>query len=163
MKNAKKALKASKAFENNHKQNELCYRKIKKEDFPNILEFVENWRQSQSTFNNIEFIEMLSVIKQLMDHLYEFEFHSIILYDENKIYGISIASIIDNMAYVHLHLALENEVGAYETLTMCMAKELTVIARYINFEEDLGKKELKERLEELNPLAKESFYATFRL
>ncbi len=163
MKNLKKPLKAAKTFENNHKENELCYRKIKKEDFPNILEFVENWRTSQNIFDNVEFIEMLNVIKQLMDHLYEFEFHSIILYDENRIYGISIASIIDNMAYIHLHLALENEPGAYELLTMCMAKELAINVRYINFEEDLGKKELKERFEELKPLAKESFYATFRL
>jgi len=163
LKNAKKPLKLAKAFENDHKENELCYRKIKKEDFPNILEFVENWRQAQNTFDNVEFIEILNMIKQLIDHLYEFDFHSVILYDENKIYGISIASIIDNMAFIHLHLALENEQGAYELLTMCMAKELTTNVRYINFEEDLGKNKLKEKFNEFNPLAKEPFYATFRL
>ena len=163
MKNNKKALKKAKSFELNHKNNELCYRKIKKEDFPNILEFVENWRMNQKTFNNIEFIEKLNVIKQLIDHLYEFEFKSIILYDENKIYGISIASVIDNMAYIHMTLALENEVGSYEMLLMCMAKELAIHARYINLEEDLLKEDIKKRYEDLKPLKKEFFYRTFRL
>ncbi len=163
MKNLKKSLKLAKAFESNHKKNELCYRKIKKEDFPNILEFVENWHLSQKTFNDIEFIEKLNVIKQLMDHLYEFDLKSIILYDENKIYGISIASIIGNMAYIHLHISLENEKGAFEMLTMSMAKELAINARYINFEEDLKKEDIKMRLLELKPLKEECFYATFRL
>lgn len=163
MKNNKKALKEAKIFEAMHKSNEVCYRKIKKEDFPNILEFVEDWRQSQKTFDNVEFIEKLNVIKQLIDHLYEFEFKSVILYDENQIYGVSIASIIDNMAYVHLHIALENVEGAYEVLTMSMAKELAINARYINFEEDFKKKDIKKRFDDLNPLSKECFYATFRL
>ncbi len=163
MKSQKKSLKRIKTFESNHRTNELCYRKIKKEDFPNILEFVENWRTSQTTFDNIEFIEKLNVIKQLIDHLYEFEFKSVLLYDENGIYGLSIASVIDNMAYIHLHIALESEIGAYEMLTMCMAKELSLSARYINFEEDFKKEEVKKQLEEFKPLKKECFYATFRL
>jgi len=163
MRNLKHELKLAKAFEQAHSETELCYRKIKKEDFPNILEFVENWRQSQKTFDNIEFIEKLNVIKQLMDHLYEFEFKSILLYDNEKIYGVSIASIIDNMAFIHLHIALENEKGAYETLTMSMAKELAINVRYINFEEDFNKKEIKKRYLEMKPLAIEGFYATFRL
>ena len=163
MKNLKKPLKNIKLFELMHKEKELCYRKIKKEDFPNILEFVENWRTTQDIFDNVEFIEKLNVIKQLIDHLYEFEFKSIILYDEEKIYGVSIASLIDNMAFIHLHIALEKEIGAYEELTMCMAKELALHARYINFEEDFNKEKIKNRFEELKPLAEEGFYATFRL
>ena len=150
-----------KAFIKYH--SDAYYRKAKKEDFPKMLEFIENWRTTQETFKDKLFFDKLQSIKILMEHLYEFNLYPIILEDEEKIYGISIMSYLDNMAYLNLCIALMDEEGAYEYLIETSAKEASLKAKYINLEEDYNDEEIKKRFEKLNPYNIEKFYSTFRI
>ncbi len=161
-------LNKNKAFKNKIKSffkyhPNAYYRKAKKEDFPKMLEFIENWRTTQSTFKDKLFFDKLASIKVLMEHLYEFNLYPIMLEDEDRIYGISIISYLDNMAYLNLCIALMDEDGAYEFLVETSAKEAQLKAKYINLEEDYNDDKIKKEFEEFKPYTKEKFYATFRL
>ena len=49
-----------------------------------------------------------------MEHLYEFDLIGIMLMDEEKIYGVAIGSIYDNVAFLHLNLSLHDINGLKE-------------------------------------------------
>lgn len=156
----KQAKKALKKFDKMHK--DAYYRAIKKEDFPQILEFIENWHLNQKEIDDILYYAKLKSIKELFDHLYEFDLMAIELLDENGIYGIVISSIYDNLAYVHLFIGVD-EIGVNEKLMSILAHETLRFARYINLEEDMDSKVLEERYNYFKPFLLEKFYSTFRL
>lgn len=143
----------SRVFEKNHK--DALYRLIKKEDFPRILEFIEKWSNDNKISLNKEFYDKLNSIKKMMEHLYEFDFLGIVLYDEENIYGIAIGSLINNITFLHLCIALDSTEGALEELLICICKSASAKTRYIN----LGKLEL----ENIKKFKVEKSYSTYRL
>lgn len=143
----------SKNFEKNHK--DVLYRLIKKEDFPSVLEFIEKWSSDNKVSVNKEYFDKLNSIKKLMEHLYEFDFLGVVLYDEEKIYGIAIGSMMNNITFLHLCIALDSAEGALEELLICACKSASVKTRYIN----LGKIELKN----VKKFKVEKAYSTYRL
>ncbi len=160
--NKNKAKKvALKKFEHMHKKS--YYRSIKKEDFPQILEFIEKWRASCEYLKDNMYYAKLNSIRKLMEHLYEYDLVGIMLMEDNQIYGVAIGSIIGNMAYLHLNLYLDEPIGSKEELLMCFAKEAFRRARYLNLEEDLNIECIKNELLSYSPLKLEKFYSTFRL
>jgi len=135
------------------------YKEIKKEDFPLILEFIEAWHRENEDIKDSNYFSKLNAIKQMMDHLYEFDMHGIMLMDEERVYGVAIGSTQDNVTFLHLNLALEGVTGSFEELLICFAKNALLRTRYLNISDELGnifKLSVK-------PVKKEGFYATFRL
>ncbi len=160
-KNNKIKKQTIKKFEKEHPS--AFYKVVKKEDFPAILEFIEQWRQSQNVLQDQFYFARLNSIKCLMEHLYEFDLMAIMLQEEEKIYGIAIGSKMENMVYLHLNLALDTVVGAPEELIACFCRNALRYARFLNMEEDMGNKEVKKMLQEYKPYRIEAFYSTFRL
>lgn len=157
----KKKKKSMKKYE---KLNPTAYyRPIKKEDFPQILEFIENWHLSNKLIDGYNYYAKLNSIKKLIDHLYEFDLTGIMLVVDDKICGLAIGSIYGNMAYLHLNICLNDPIGSNDILLSSFAKIAILKARYINLEEDLNIEELKKELLEYNPTKLEKFYSTFRL
>lgn len=148
-------------FEKEHKNT--FYRIIKKEDFPNILEFIENWHLSSNNKRDFSFFSKLNSIKKLMEHLYEFDLFGIMLCDEEKIYGIAIGSTYNNVAFLHLNLTLDDVLGAKEELLMCFCKCLAPKAKFINLEESINNVNKIKELDEIKPFSVEKFYANFRI
>ncbi|MBQ3253740.1 MAG: DUF2156 domain-containing protein [Acholeplasmatales bacterium] len=160
--NNKEVIKLCKEFESKHKSAYI--KKIKKEDFPEILEFINNWNLlSIKDIKDTSFYSKLNMIKKCIDHLYELDLLGIILRDEEKVYGVAIGSFIGNMSCLHVNLALPDVLGAQEELVSCFAKTASTVTRFINLEEDLGVKEVKAAKERYKPFKKESFYANFSL
>ena len=102
------------------------------------------------------------MIKSLIEQLYEFDLIGLLLCDEEHIFGIAIGSIIQNMSFLHLLLALPSEEGAEEEMLSCFCKRAFLQARYLNIEE-IEMKDTKNKLSEYKPLAIEPAYSTFRL
>lgn len=139
------------------------YRPIKKDDFPQILEFIENWHLSNKLIEGYNYYAKLNSIKKLIDHLYEFNLTGIMLVVDDKICGLAVGSIYNNMAYLHLNIYLDNPIGCQEVLISSFAKIAILKARYLNMEEDLNIPELKKELLEYKPVKIEKLYSTFRL
>ena len=139
------------------------YRKIKKEDFPMILEFIERWRVSNMQNVDLMYYAKLNVIKKLIEHLYELDLIGVMLYDEERIYGLAIGSVVGTVAYEHIEMALLDEPGVYEQILICFSRVMCVNARYINRECDNGILEIKKAYESFNPISLEKTYSTYRL
>ncbi len=159
---ASKAFKqAIKMFEKEHKK--CFYKPIKKEDFPQILEFIENWHLSLKVTRDLSFYSKLNSIKKLIEHLYEFDLIGIMLMDEEKIYGVAIGSVYDNVSFLHLNLTLQDVAGAYEELLMCFSKVALTKSKFLNLEEEVNDINKIKELEDVKPFSVERFYSTFRL
>lgn len=98
-----------------------------------------------------------------MDHLYELDLFGIILMDEAKPYGFCIASLVGNIATLHVHVALKNVVGSYEELIQCFARTSMLKARYISFEDDGGNLDKRKKNLSYKPLKLEKYFGTFNL
>lgn len=140
----------------------VMYRQIKKEDLPRIIEFVEDWRISNNRELDESYYIQLNVIKRLIEYLYELDIVGVMLEDGNKIYGIALGSILGNMAYEHIELALMDYKGAYQEILQCFARIVSLKCRYINREEDLGIDALRESKLSYNPIKLEKFYTTIK-
>lgn len=147
----------AKQFEREHPN--AFYQSIKKEDFPQILEFIEAWHQENKERLDLNYYTKLNAIKQMMDHLYEFDMNGIMLRDEEKIYGVAIGTIQDNVSFLHLDLALGSIVGAYEELIICFCKNSLINSRYLCMENELDETSNLG----VKPIKKEKIYATFRI
>ena len=110
-----------------------------------------------------EFFVKLNTIKKVIEHLYELDLIGVMLYDEERIYGLAIGSIIGTMAYEHVEMALLDEIGAYQEILLCFSRVVCAKARYINRECDNGNKAIKDSNESYNPIKLESYYSTYRL
>lgn len=140
------------------------FKKISKEEFPQILEFVEKWNcQNENKSYNQDFFSKLNMLKVSMEHMYELDLIALMLRDEEQIYGICIASVMDNEVCLHLIMALNDVKGCYDMLLTNFAKNAQGFAKYINFEEDFGIKELRKLKEGYNPVRLEKFYGNFSL
>ena len=127
----KEKRKLCEKFEKQHR--DAVYKPIKKEDFGLILEFITDWNQEHSDqYNTPYFYKQLNMIKKCMDHLYELDLFGIILMDEKKVYGVAIASLIGNVATLHVNLSLDSIPGAAEELMQCFARTTSLKARYIS-------------------------------
>lgn len=154
--------KLCKYFEANYPNT--YFSKIKKEEFPNLLEFINDWNNKINRDpNDVSFFARLNMVKKCIEHLYELDLISIILRDEEKIYGFAVGSKMDNVVSLHLLIADSEAYGAKEELISCFAKTASTMAKYLNLEETLGIKEDIEYKEMYHPLTKEAFYATFKL
>lgn len=133
----RKYLKKSLAlkFEKNHKN--LFYRKVKKEDFPIILEYIESYHQNHLDDEN--YFKKLNALKLIMNHLYEFDILGIILCDEEKIYGVSFGSFMNNIAYLEL-IFTDSESGCFEECLIAYLNEAYLKAKYFNTSFDMFKK-----------------------
>ena len=131
-------------------------------DFPKMLEFIENWRTTQSTFKDKLFFDKLASIKVLMEHLYEFEMPALILKQDDEILGFALGGIYANTCTIYSLLA-DEKIGAYDYLLQIFAKKCINGAKYISIEADQGDEERRDKLEKLLPLKLEKFYATFSI
>jgi hypothetical protein len=138
----------------------VFYRQIKKEDLPRIIEFVEDWRISNDRQLDDSYYLQLNVIKKLIEYLYELNIIGVMLEDGQKIYGIALGSVLGNMAYEHIELALVDYKGAYQEVLQCFARIVSLKCRYINREEDMGIEALRESKLSYNPIKLEKFYTT---
>jgi hypothetical protein len=141
---------------------DVMYRQIKKEDLPRIIEFVEDCRISNNKELDESYYIQLNVIKRLIEFLYELNIIGVMLEDGSKIYGIALGSILGNMAYEHIELALMDCKGAYQEVLQCFARIVSLKCRYINREEDLGIEALRESKLSYNPIKLEKFYTTIK-
>lgn len=135
----RKYLKKSQAlkFEKNHKN--LFYKKVKKEDFPIILEYVESYHQSHLSELDSNYFKMLNALKIIMNHLYEFDLLGIILCDEENIYGVAFGSFMNNTAYLEL-IFTNSEIGCFEECLIAYLNEALLKAKYLNTNFDMFKK-----------------------
>lgn len=140
----------------------VIYRKIKKEDLSRIIEFVEDWRISNNRQLDDAYYIQLQVIKKMIEYLYELNIVGVMLEDGEKIYGIALGSVVGNMAYEHIELALSECKGAYQEVLQCFARVVGLKCRYINREEDLGIEALRESKLSYNPIKLEKFYTTLK-
>ena len=135
---------------------------IKKDDFPKLLEFINNWNSNGGIdLANVSFFQRLDMIKKSMEHLYELDLVGLLLLDEEKIYGFSLASIISNTAYIHAFMTLSDIEGSAEALMAAFSRLLLTRVRYINFDCDNGIKEVREGFLKLKPLKLEEYNQTF--
>ena len=140
----------------------VYYRQIKKEDLPRVIQFVENWRISNNKSLDESYYIQLSVIKKILEYLYELNIVGVILEDGNEIYGLALGSIYGNMAYEHIELALGEVKGAYQEVLQCFSRIVSLKCRYINREEDMGIESLRESKLSYNPIKLEKFYTTIK-
>ena len=154
--------KSYERFEKMHPN--AVYKPIKKEDFPMVLEFMTVWNeQNKEKYNTPFFYRQLNMIKKCMDHLYELDLFGVLLLDEKQVYGFSIASIVGNVATIHINLALTDVEGAYEELVQCFARTSMLKARYISFEDDMGDLEQRKLKQSYKPIKVEKYFASFKL
>lgn len=158
----KKQQKLCKLFESSYPNT--FFSKIKKEEFPTLLEFINNWNDKMARDpNDVSFFARLNMIKKSIEHLYELDLISLVLKDEERIYGFAVGSEMDNVVSLHLLIADSEVPGAKEELISSFAKLASTKAKYLNLEETLGIKEDIELKESYFPLEREKFYATFKL
>lgn len=158
----KEKRKLCEKFEKQHR--DAVYKPIKKDDFGLILEFITDWNQEHSDrYNTPYFYKQLNMIKKCMDHLYELDLFGIILMDEKKVYGVAIASLIGNVATLHVNLSLDSIPGAAEELMQCFARTTSLRARYISLEMDSGDLVERKKKSSYKPVKLEKYYATFNL
>lgn len=138
------------------------FKKISKEEFPQILEFINYWNiETESSKNDINFYNKLNMIKRCIEHLYELDLIGIMLKDEERIYGVAIGSVMNNLCNLHLCIALPSISGAYESLVSAFSKNVSTQTRYISLEEVSGDKDDKKNKKSYKPFKIEKFYSTF--
>ena len=148
--------------ENKEIYNNLFFKLVKKEDFPQILMFLNDWYLSESKDpNNVNFYTRLNMVKKCMEHLYELDIFGIIMQNEEKIYGLALGSIFKNTAYLHMVINYDNVDGLNEILTSTFAQAVSGKARYVNIEENINRKETGKST--VKPIKIEGFYSTFQL
>ena len=158
----KKFKKPTKYFEIMHK--DAYIKKIKKEDFPRLIEFLSKYRESANIDNSdLSFYPKLNILKKCMEHLYELDINGVVIEDSEKIYGFALGSIMDNTCHMYLSFGLEDEIGAYPEVIMGFSKYMAPKAKYIAFYGYNNDNKLKERLEELKPLRVEKHFGTFNI
>ena len=156
----KRQIKAMYAFRDLNP--DTYFKLVKKEDFPMMLEFVNEWH-SKGGIDSVSIYQRLNMLKKCMEHLYELDLVGVLLLDSEYIYGLAIGSVINSMAYLHCAITLKGDAGAYENLISAFSAAVSNRARYINLEEDYGNKEVKERLEGYKPYKRECLYSSFHL
>ena len=155
----KKEIRSIKEFYSNNP--DTFSRAIKKEDFPAILEFINNWNtNSHIDYANVDIYTRLNMIKKAMEHLYELSLVGIVLINDSGIMGFMLGSIINNVCYSHAIMALDIE-GCELALIQAFTMLISRSARYISLECDNGNKEVRERFLNLKPLKLEKYYQTF--
>lgn len=159
-------------YKNNKNKKNLCakfeksnkdvfYKKIKKEDFPEILEFINKWQESlnNNQYKTDSYFSKLNMIKKCIDHLYEFDMLAILVKNEEKVFGLAIGSQMNNTICLHTIITLPDIVGAYEVTLSCFAKLSYTMTRYLNLEECYNDK----NVEDIKPYKIEKYYSSYRL
>ena len=136
-------------------------RNLVKEDFPSILEFIENYRM-KNKIDDLKYFPYLNMIKKCMEHLYEFEIPALILKQDDEVLGFALGGIYANTCTIYSIIADEKS-GAYDYLLQIFSKKCSNGAKYISVEADQGDMNRREKLEKLLPLKLEKFYATFSI
>ena len=154
--NLKKKAKAIHDFEKKHKN--CFYKQIKKDSFPQILEFMESYSNENPKLG-VNFYKHLNILKKLMDHLYELDLYGIMLVEDGKVIGVAIGSIYDNIAQIHFTASILN---SYEMLLSSFSKYVLTRARFISLEEDLNDENIKNKLLEFHPYKIEKYYSTYK-
>ena len=155
----KKYKKNLQQFSKQHKNTRIKI--IKKEDFNSILEFIANYRSQNEIKADQKFYSKLNMLKQCMEHLYELDMYGIVVLDDEKIYGFSIASIMDNCTYVHIIMGLDDD--CYDVVMFQIARYAETKTRYLALEGHFGNAKEKKRLEDYLPLRIEKYYGTFNI
>lgn len=161
---AKKSRERRNRMKRFQREHPLAYsREIRKEDFPAVLEFVEEYRQSFQVMQDMKYFENLNALKNMMEHLYEFDLLAVLLMEEERIYGIAIGSTMLNAVHLHIGIALREPLGALDELYAGFAKAALRSARYLCVEENMGIEESRIMLKKEKRLPTPVFYSTFRL
>ncbi len=147
-----------KQFNKEHK--DLFLKKVKKEDFTQIIEFISKIRDKE---DELEFYPKINQLKECMDHLYELDLIGVLLLDEKDTYGFAIGSLMDNCFYYHLMFYDKEKKGSLPMLISALAKYAGSFARFAAMPAHHGKKELKELYESLNPLRIENYNGNFNV
>jgi len=152
--------KNCKYFEFFHKDSYI--RKIKKEDFPNLIEFISKYKDlKKDTINELLFIPKLNILKKCMEHLYELDIIGYLLEDSENIYGFVLGSVFDNITYVYMLFGLPSEIGAYEEILMGYFRHLATKSKYAALPIHYNDKYDILEYDKLKPLRKEKFYLSF--
>ncbi len=158
----KKKKQAVDDFRRTYKQSFV--KMINKEEFPQILEFMNDWNVKVQTDNvDNSFFAKLNMIKLAMEHLYELDIIGYELSDGEKIIGILFGTIMNNEGCVHTLITMPGIKGAEEELLSSFARSVQAAVKYINLESDKGSKELRKNRESYLPNRQEKFYATFNI
>lgn len=140
----------------------VSFKKIVKEDINSILEFITKYTYND---NSIYYFKRLNMIKTALEHFYEFDLKGYILYEEKdeliEVIGFCFGSVFQNQ--VDLHEIMAKDLDSYYVLLSTFSKSCLQYAKYINFENDLGIKSLKEEKERLYPIRIENYFATFNI
>lgn len=162
--NSKLKKKKQAADEFNRLYKNSFVKMINKDEFPQVLEFMNDWNAKvQTDDSNSSFFSKLNMIKQAMEHLYELDIIALEISDGEKIIGIIIGTLMNNEGCVHLMITMPGIKGAEEELLSSFARTVQAAVRYINLESDNGSKEIRKNKESYNPSRQEKFYATFSL
>ncbi len=137
---------------------------INKDEFPQILEFMNDWNAKiQTDDSNSTYFSTLNMVKQAMEHLYELDLIALEISNGEKIVGILIGSLMNNEGCVHLLITMPDVKGAEEELLASYARMVQATVKYINLESDGGSKKVRKNKESYCPNRQEKFYATFSL
>ncbi len=155
----KKAKKKYDSF-NRHYKN-AYFKRMEKEDFNSILEFINTWNMTLNTSSiDSEYYSLLNMLKSSMEHMYELDLIGIILMNDEKIFGYAIGSIFGNTAYIY-QLISDDTDGAKEMLVSSFAKTCGIASRYLELDFNHGDSIDEKFKEELNPIGIEKYYATY--
>lgn len=146
-----------KLFNKNHK--DLFLKRVKKENFTEIIEFISTIRDKQ---DELEFYPKINALKECMDHLYELDLIGVLLMDEQGVYGFAIGSIMDNCFYYHLMFSTD-EVGAFPSLLQALAKYAQSVCRFAALPKHNGKKDVIELYNKLKPTRIEKYNGNFNV
>ena len=147
-----------KTFNKMHK--DVFLKKVKKEDFTQIIEFISTIRDKQ---DELEFYPKINELKECMDHLYELDLIGVLLLDEKQTYGFAVGSLMDNCFYYHLMFYDSEVVGALPMLISALAKYAQAFSRFAAMPAHKGKKELIDLYESLKPLRIENYNGNFNV
>ena len=127
------------------------YRDLKKEDIPEILEFLEFWRKQKNEEVSLD-IEVQGV-KNMLELYDSLDYVLAGIYIENKLQAFIIASSI-NHEYVQIHVekANRNIRGLYITLLRDMLNHHFPDEQYVDREDDTGLENLRKSKQSMHPI-----------
>lgn len=154
----KKAKKKYDSFNRSHKNS--YFKRMEKEDFNSILEFINTWNMETNNGLDSEYYQILNMLKLSMEHMYELDLIGIILMDDTTIYGYAIGGLFGNTAYIYQLISLDTD-GIKETLVSSFAKTCGIASRYLELDYNHGDSIDDKLKESLNPISVEKYYATY--
>ncbi len=127
------------------------YISLNKNDYDLVEQFLDLWYQKRID-DDLMLIHERDVIKDCFNHFDELDIKANAILIDDKIIALAIGTVYNHIICEHVEKALTEYVGAYQAICMYFSESSLKYAKYMNKEEDLNIKGLRDAKISYNPL-----------